>query len=302
MISGVPQGSVLGPLLFLLYSSDLTTVLQYSTASIYADDTKLFRAVHNVQDCVLLQSDLNRVSMWASDWQLSLNEAKTRLLRIGKREKKFVYNINGVEVERVNSMKDLGIIIQDDLKFNKQIAAVVRKGNFACRGIHVVFRGHSTDFYRKLFDTYVRPIIYYCSPVWSQQSLGQMVELEDVVRRFSRFIPQLRNMTYSDRLACLEWHELSFELNAIDLIFVHRVLHGNYEIRHQNSLIIAQNFRTRGHPLKLTKLPFRTTLRRNFVFNRILNDWNKLHERLVLTPPHLFADNIRHYLLGVGVV
>ena len=115
---------------------------------------------------MLLQSDLNRVLLWASGWQLSLNEAKTRLLRIGKRENNFVYNLNGVEVERVNrnnSMNDIGIIIQDDLKFDKQVAAVVRKGNFACPSIHVVFRGHSTDFYRKLFDTYVRPIIYYCS-------------------------------------------------------------------------------------------------------------------------------------------
>ena len=77
VISGVPQGTVIGPLMFLCYSADLPDVIQNSKISMYADDTKVYKAVSDVNDCKLLQEDLNRISLWADKWQMKLNPDKT---------------------------------------------------------------------------------------------------------------------------------------------------------------------------------------------------------------------------------
>ena len=86
VISGVPQGSVLRPVLFLCFSADLKNVVENSEISIYADDTKLYKRIENIIDCVLLQQDLNSICNWADTWQLRLNLAKTKGLLLVKLE------------------------------------------------------------------------------------------------------------------------------------------------------------------------------------------------------------------------
>ena len=130
VVSGVPQGTVLGPLLFLCFSSDINSVIKHSVLSMYADDTKIYRAVNCVNDCILLQRDLNSVYEWATRWQLRLNADKTKHLRIGKTRYSYVYRLNGCDIDTVTSICDIGIHIQSNLKFTIHCKNLVKRAHF----------------------------------------------------------------------------------------------------------------------------------------------------------------------------
>ena len=116
VLSGMPQSTVMGPLLFLCYSADLPGVVKYSTISMFADDTKVYKAIHCFHDCYLLQQDLNSISTWAGLWQMELNPDKTKVLSIGNSYIAFEYTLQGNTIERVSHMKDIGVTIQSNLK------------------------------------------------------------------------------------------------------------------------------------------------------------------------------------------
>ena len=127
VISGVPQGTVLGPLLFLIFSADISSVVQYSKLSMYADDTKLYKKINNFLDCMLFQIDLNNVCQWATKWQLCLNPSKTKFICIGNEMFHFDYKINDNNIEKCFHVNDLGVKIQSNLKFTIHCNNVIKK-------------------------------------------------------------------------------------------------------------------------------------------------------------------------------
>ena len=133
VISGVPQGTILGPVLFLCYTLDIVKVVKHCTLSIYADDTKMYMPIKNIDDCVKLQSDLDRISSWSRVWQLLLNVKKTHLLTIGKRRHLFDYSLYGSNIKLEKSVTDLGIVMQSDLIFQKHCSVVVGRAYFTLR-------------------------------------------------------------------------------------------------------------------------------------------------------------------------
>ena len=110
--SGVPQGSILGPLFFLMYVNDINVELN-SSVHLFADDCAVFREVTCVKDCDGLQADLNRLYYWTQLWQLSLNQSKCKVMRITNKLKKigYTYSLNGVPLEWVDTFRYLGVRI-----------------------------------------------------------------------------------------------------------------------------------------------------------------------------------------------
>ena len=122
--SGVPQGSVLGPTLFLCYINDLPHTIR-SHIKLFADDTKVYRKIEDVFDCQDLLKDLNSLNNWSQQWKLAFHPQKSSVLRIGKNSPKFSYTMTGengnkLEFKEVQSVKDLGVIIDNKLTFSKQ--------------------------------------------------------------------------------------------------------------------------------------------------------------------------------------
>ena len=120
VLSGVPQGSILGPLLFLIFINDLHQSNRSSSLLLFADDAKCFRMIQSPSDCLLLQSDLSRLSNWSSYWKLSFNELKCTLIHFPPNSPEFIENftLNQHQLSVSNSCKDLGVILTSNLDFS----------------------------------------------------------------------------------------------------------------------------------------------------------------------------------------
>jgi hypothetical protein len=143
VLSGIPQGSVLGPILFILYVNDLPGVVE-SIAMMFADDTKVYRPVNNQEDHTRLQSDLDNLLVWADKWQLQFNASKCKVMHYGKRNKDFAYTMNpddpADKMEITTEEKDLGVTFSRDLKFSIHVAKAANKGNGVIGAIRRSFR------------------------------------------------------------------------------------------------------------------------------------------------------------------
>ena len=154
--SGVPQGSVLGPVLFLIFINDLDSNLLSSVLK-FADDTKVFGRVNSDKDREVLQQDLHRLMNWSDRWQMPFNASKCKVMHLGNGNSRFSYFMGDHKLESVNEEKDLGIFITDNLK-----------------------------------PTLVRPHLEYCSSAWSPYYEKDKFLLERVQHRFTRMVPGLK--------------------------------------------------------------------------------------------------------------
>ncbi|CAM5165119.1 unnamed protein product [Natator depressus] len=130
--SGVPQGSVLGPILFNLFINDLEKGVNREVAK-FADDTNLLKIVKTKADCEELQKDLTKLSDWATKWQMKFNVDKCKVMHIGKNNLHYTYNMMGANLATTNQEKDLGVIVDSSLKTSTQCAAAVKKSKWDVR-------------------------------------------------------------------------------------------------------------------------------------------------------------------------
>ncbi len=171
--SGVPQGTVLCPLLFQCFSADINRSIDDSVLSMYADDTKLFKGIQHLGDCMNLQNDLYEISLWADSWQLTLNSANTKHFRIGRHREDYTFYLNGCVIEQVNSMCDIFVFVQSDLKFTTHCNNLVKRAHFCMRNIFTLSKGMIgiLYFFCTVQCTYmyicVRPILEYVTQAWS---------------------------------------------------------------------------------------------------------------------------------------
>ena len=162
--SGVPQGSVLGPLLFLIYINDLDNSTSCMVSK-FADDTKIATSVNDIKNCFKVQNTLDRLLGWADKWQMDFNKKKCKVLHIGHSNKNFNYEMQGEWLESVEYEKDLGVIVSNNLKGSKHC---LEARNKAYRMLGIINRNvsnKSKNVICKLYNSYVRPIIEYCSTV-----------------------------------------------------------------------------------------------------------------------------------------
>ena len=125
VLSGVPQGLVLGPVLFLIYINDLLEYVSISTVRLFADDTLLYLTIHNSSDCDKIQADLNNLERWESDWQMSFHPEKCEVILVTTKKTPTCilhsYSLHGHTLSPVPQIKYLGVHISQDLKWNSHI-------------------------------------------------------------------------------------------------------------------------------------------------------------------------------------
>ena len=185
--SGVPQGTVLGPLLFVVFVNDLPGEVS-SSVKMFADDTKIYRSVSQASDVHLLQADLNALSGWSEQWQLPFNREKCKALHLGRRNENHVYDMGGTQLTQTLVEKDLGIQVDSQLKFREQAAAAVSKASRILSVIRRSFGLLDETTLPLLFRTMVRPHLEYANAVWGPFNCEDQRRIERVQRRATRLV------------------------------------------------------------------------------------------------------------------
>jgi len=208
VLSGVPQGTILRPVLFILYVNDISSGI-LSTVKLYADDTKVYREISDIaRGTVILQSDLFHLKSWSEARHLNFNANKYEIMRVTYNRDKCVPNYSlvprGERLSSVSTVKDLGITISHDSSWTLHVVEVVNKANKIGSVNKEIF---STLLYKAL----VRPILEYTSPAWCPYLVKNIVLLEKVQRRASGLaLGQRRGeMSYEDRRKLLRWSQLT---------------------------------------------------------------------------------------------
>jgi hypothetical protein len=280
--SGVPQGSVLGPVLFVAFINDLPDVVS-SLCSMYADDTKVYGAAENVSK---LQDDLDRLVDWADTWQLRFNADKCNVLHLGKNNKQQSYDMrkhgssDKKTLGKSSLEKDLGVHVDKDLRFSQHIETQVNKANKLLGLIRRSYEYLDGESMKMLFIALVRPHLEFGNVVWSPKLEKDKQLVESVQRRATKIIPGLKNKTYEERLKHMKLPSLSYRRLRGDLIEVYKYTHGIYKIPNKLLELETRN-NTRGHAYKLKKLRCNTTLRQHFFTSRVTDSWNSLPNAVV---------------------
>ena len=160
VLSGVPQGSVLGPVLFLIYINDLLDGVK-SSGKLFADDSKIFRKISSNQDKQILQEDLTRLHEWSRKWLLEFNESKCSVMHLGRTNQGYNYSINDTVLTESNEEKDLGVYVTSDWKSSTHVARVAAKANAAVGRIKKTFTYMDSDIFKAIYPGLVRSHIEY---------------------------------------------------------------------------------------------------------------------------------------------
>ena len=278
--SGIPQGSVLGPTLFILFINDMPKAIK-NCCKIFADDAKLYRPILTKEDASSLQEDIDNLVHWSANWQLPFNVDKCKCMRIGKGKNAQPYYMDKQQLDIVKEEKDLGVIIDNRLKFHRHASAAIKKANKVLGLIKHSFTALDETTLPLLYTSMVRPHLEYGNVIWGPHFKEDMKAVEKVQKRATRMIPRIKDLTYTKRLEALNLPSLSYRRKRGDMIMCYKIITNKVEINMGNFFTL-NNHKTRGHLFKLHKNQRATKQPRCQSFSiRSINDWNSLPSKVV---------------------
>ena len=279
--SGVPQGSVIGPLLFICFINDLPSVVMESTCKVFADDTKVYSKV-GPETTPKLQDNLNAMNSWSEDSLLDFNAEKCVVMHFGKSNPNHDYYMNNVKLKVAKTEKDLGVIIDDALSFKEHVKRSLSKANQALGIVKRTFNYLNTELFKNLYVTFIRPHLEYCVQAWSPHLRGEIEELEKFQRRATKTVPALEDLPYEERLEKLGLTTLEERRARGDLIETFKILN-DYENVDKRKFFENRVYGgdIRGHRQMLQKHQVNKEKRRNFFSQRVIDKWNSLQEIVI---------------------
>jgi hypothetical protein len=280
VISGVIQGSCLGPLLFLLFINDIDSIINCgnnSKCKLYADDLKLYSS-YTDSDCVTTtQCVLDRLHSWSVEWQLSINYSKCRVLHMGSKNGNADYFINGTRLMSENNVNDLGVLTDSDLRFNEHINRICTRAHSR---VSLLFRGfvsRDPHILVKAYKVYVRPLLEYCCVVWSPWQIGLINAIENVQRYFTRRLIWPNTLPYCERLAVFDLELLELRRIKCDMYYCYKILNNLTALDSDYFTFDSRILNTRHYDNKLlVRKPFVNNCTENLFFNRCVPVWNEL--------------------------
>jgi hypothetical protein len=237
--SSVPQGSVLGPLLFTIFINDLPDKIK-NECRLYADDSKLIGVIENEEDAVEIQKDIDSMQKWAKTWQMSFNYDKCKVMHFGKKNREQTYTMSLGQGEQPHVIekslveRDLGLMVSSDLKWATQVEKATKAAKAMIAQIKNSFRYFDAELVRLLYVSLVRPHLEFAVPVWNPYMKKDIEKLENIQHRATRLAPKLRKKGYEYRLEKLRLTTLATRRKRGDLVQFYKVLNGIDHIKWKN--------------------------------------------------------------------
>ena len=290
--SGIPQGSVLGPLLFVLYINDLPGEVDKDTfLYLFADDTKVFREIDSQAENAILQRDINNLKRWSDQWLLKFHPQKCVSMTIcnksepGLAEKtKREYHMGNYKLKSSDCEKDIGIHVDEHLSFDTHINYIANKANRVLAITRKSFEFMDIQTFKYLYKGLVRPQLEYATSVWHPHLIRQMETIEDVQIRATKMVPGLSNLTYPERLKKLDIPTLRYRRICGDMIQMYKLICkpkvGAYDCS-LPSLFEKFPRDLRGHDKKLVYDPHRLDIRKYSFKIRNIELWNSLPQHVI---------------------
>ena len=281
--AGVPQGSVLGPLLFLIYINDITDEAQSSEIRLFADDTILYILVDNpVTSAAALNDDLKRIGTWASKWLVRFSAPKTKTMYISKKKQQALkpqLKMSGTALDEVESFKHLGVTISKDLSWHQHIENLATTAGKCLDILNALKYKLDRTTLEKLYFVFIRSKLEYANIVWDNCSKQLSDILEGVQYRAAKIISGAINRT-SHNIIYKElcWQSLEDRRYRQRLRVLYKTMHGQAPEYLQNTIPAPADGNQR-YALRENNIPTyraRTSAFHNSFIPKSIRDWNKL--------------------------
>jgi len=299
VLSGVPQGSVLGPILFLIFVNDLPDWV-VNDILMFADDTKIWAKISSLEDSKSLQDDLDKLVEWSKEWLLKFSPEKCKVMHVGHgRHTEYFLEDNGIayKLQEVSSEKDLGVFTSSDLKSSLQCVKSAEKAMSVLRMVRRSFKNMNKENFLTVYKVYIRPHLEYAVQVWNPYLRKDIDVIEQIQHRATKMVKGLSNKSYPERLNILGLTTLEKRRTRGDLIEIYKIMTGKEGLDQQHFFQLAETGHSlRGHRMKLFKPRSVLNCRRHSFGQRVIDDWNALpHDVVDSTSVNMFKNRLDGY-------
>ena len=285
--SWVPEGSVLGPILFLIYINDLPDTTK-SKVRLFADDTAIYLAVSSLEDAPILQQDLDRLHQWELQWDVGFNPSKCVVIHVTRSRTPVPsqYLLHGQALESFADSKYLGVEISKNLSFNNHIQNIITSASRSPGFLKRNIRSQNPALREMAYKTLVLPLMEYSSSVWSPNTKSNVDKLETIQRRAARWTSNnyspYANLT--EMLQSLGWRSLEQRRSDSRLCLFYKIIYGLVAIDMPPYVVHPSRILRNSHPLGSRQTQTTVDYYKYSFYPLAIVQWNRLPSHIALLP------------------